>query len=193
MTTQGERLLLLQRAAGFSTLADFARAAGVEPGTARQQANRSSIPTDAAARYVSAAKGTSASVEWLLLGTGPGPKNLPARPSLAEAPRAYEARPPAQQASMVPQASGRPDLPVWAAAQAGDDGAIVLTPDPIDHIHRSERMLGVRNPFAFYVIGSSMSPAIEHGDQVVINPSIPVRVGRECAPPRAGAARAEMK
>jgi len=77
-------------------------------------------------------------------------------------------------------AGGRPDVPVWASAQAGDDGAIILTPDPIDYIRRSERMQGVKNPFAFYVVGGSMSPAIEHGDQVVVNPSLPVRPGVDC-------------
>jgi transcriptional regulator with XRE-family HTH domain len=74
---------------------------------------------------------------------------------------------------------GRPDVPVWASAQAGEDGAIVLTPDPIDYIHRSDRMRGVKNPFAFYVVGTSMSPAIEHGTQVVINPSLPPMAGRD--------------
>ncbi|HZP98938.1 MAG TPA: helix-turn-helix domain-containing protein [Reyranella sp.] len=75
---------------------------------------------------------------------------------------------------------GRPDLPVWASAQAGDDGALVLTPDPIDYIRRSDRMTGVRDAYAFYVIGASMSPAIEHGDQVVVNPHLPVRPGNDC-------------
>ncbi len=75
---------------------------------------------------------------------------------------------------------GRPDIPVWASAEAGVEGAILLTAEPIDYIRRSERMLGVRNPFAFYVIGTSMSPAVEHGDQVVIHPAMPVQPGRDC-------------
>lgn len=79
----------------------------------------------------------------------------------------------------LPNSPGRPDIPVWASAQAGEDGAIVLTPDPIDYIHRSDRMRGVKNPFAFYVVGSSMSPVIEHGIQVVINPSLPPMPGRD--------------
>src|SRR5262245_30848786 len=37
---------------------------------------------------------------------------------------------------------GRPDIPVWAAAQAGEDGALILVPDPVDYIYRSERMRG---------------------------------------------------
>ncbi len=53
---------------------------------------------------------------------------------------------------------GQPDIPVWAAAQAGEDGALILVPDPVDYIFRSERMRGVRNPFAFQIVGSSMSP-----------------------------------
>jgi transcriptional regulator with XRE-family HTH domain len=75
--------------------------------------------------------------------------------------------------------NGRPDIPVWASAEAGHDGAMVLVNDPIDYIRRSERMLGVKNPFAFYVIGTSMSPAIEHGDQVVIHPGMPPQPGKD--------------
>src|SRR5436309_1818911 len=81
--------------------------------------------------------------------------------------------------SPVPSLPGRPDIPVWASAQAGSDGAMVLVNDPIDWIRRSERMQGVKAPFAFYVIGSSMSPAIEHGDQVVVNPSLLPTVGKD--------------
>ncbi|UYN96543.1 MAG: S24 family peptidase [Enhydrobacter sp.] len=79
-----------------------------------------------------------------------------------------------------PMRDVRPDIPVWASAEAGTEGAMVLTSEPIDYIRRSERMLGVRNPFAFYVIGTSMSPAVEHGDQVVIHPGMPVQPGRDC-------------
>jgi len=86
----------------------------------------------------------------------------------------------AQQIQRVGPAEGKPDVPVWASAEAGNDGAMLLTSDPIDYIRRSEKMQGVKNPFAFYVIGSSMSPAIEHGDQVVVNPGLPVRPGADC-------------
>jgi phage repressor protein C with HTH and peptisase S24 domain len=87
---------------------------------------------------------------------------------------------PAQPIQRLAEPNGRPDVPVWASAEAGQDGAMVLVNDPIDYIRRSERMQGVKNPFAFYVIGASMSPAIEHGDQVVVNPVVPVRPGADC-------------
>jgi len=81
--------------------------------------------------------------------------------------------------SPVLNLAGRLDIPVWASAEAGSDGAMVLVNDPIDWIRRSERMQGVKAPFAFYVIGSSMSPAIEHGDQVIVNPSLLPTPGKD--------------
>lgn len=72
----------------------------------------------------------------------------------------------------TPPNRGKPDVPVWASAEAGVDGVMVLVNDPIDWIWRSERLLNVKSPFAFQVIGTSMEPAIEHGDQVVVNPSL---------------------
>lgn len=75
----------------------------------------------------------------------------------------------------------RPDIPVWASAAAGDeDGTIILTDSPIDYIRRSELMQGVANPFAFYIVGDSMLERFEQGDQVVINPSLPLRPGDDC-------------
>lgn len=80
----------------------------------------------------------------------------------------------------VQQTPGKPDIPLWASAAAGDEGAMILVPDPIDYLRRSERMLNVRNPFGFNILGTSMYPAINHGDQVIINPSIVARPGHDC-------------
>jgi hypothetical protein len=102
---------------------------------------------------------------------------LTARPPIPP-PRGRAASPVALAAEAARE--GRPDIPVWAAAQAGEDGALILVPDPVDYIFRSERMRGVRNPFAFQIVGGSMSPALEHGDQVVINPALLVRPGVDC-------------
>lgn len=103
-------------------------------------------------------------------------------PGFADPPEAPSTSRPLGTTKMMPVDlfGGARDIPVWASAQAGDDGAMVLTSEPIDYIRRSERMQGVKNPFAFYVIGTSMSPAIEHGDQVVVNPVLPVRPGVDC-------------
>jgi phage repressor protein C with HTH and peptisase S24 domain len=78
MSSPGERLRQLQAAAGFATLADFARAAGIPVGTARQHLNRDSVPKEAAQRYVGRARATGATVEWLLFGSGAAPRGVPA-------------------------------------------------------------------------------------------------------------------
>lgn len=82
--------------------------------------------------------------------------------------------------SMRPSAPTRPDLPVWAAVEGGEDGAIIITSEPIDYIWRPDDMIRTRDGWAFYVIGSSMSPAIDHGDLVVVNPAKPIKGGVDC-------------
>lgn len=78
-------------------------------------------------------------------------------------------------------APDRPDIPVWASVAAGDeDGTMLLTDSPIDYIRRSETMVGVANPFAFYIVGDSMLERFEQGDQAVVNPSLPLRPGDDC-------------
>lgn len=69
-----ERLKELARLAGFVDIAKFARAAGIEPGTAQKHVLRDRIPAGAAQKYVSAAKETGADLDWLLTGRGSAPK-----------------------------------------------------------------------------------------------------------------------
>jgi phage repressor protein C with HTH and peptisase S24 domain len=88
---------------------------------------------------------------------------------------------PTQPIVEVPEPAGRPDIPVWASVAAGDgDGEMILVDSPIDYVRRSEKMLTVKSPFAFYIVGDSMEPRFSAGDQVVINPSQPVKVGDDC-------------
>lgn len=75
----------------------------------------------------------------------------------------------------------RADIPVWASVAAGDgDGEIILTSEPIDFIRRSERTANVRDPFAFHVVGDSMLERLAQGDQVVINPAMPLLPMTDC-------------
>lgn len=71
------------------------------------------------------------------------------------------------------------DIPLWASSEAGEEGVVVLAPDPIDFLRRSERMENVKKPFAFYVVGETMSPVIEHGTQVIINPTLPPTANKD--------------
>jgi transcriptional regulator with XRE-family HTH domain len=102
-----------------------------------------------------------------------------AQTSLLDAPPS-----PSQPSATPPNAPPNPvaaDIPVWASVAAGDgDGEMILTSEPIDFIRRSERTANVRDPFAFHVVGESMLERLAQGDQVVINPAMPLLPMTDC-------------
>lgn len=80
----------------------------------------------------------------------------------------------------VVAAAGRPDLAVYASAAGGPEGAWVLSGDAIAWIHRDQRLVGVRDAFACYVVGESMFPAYEQGNLLLVNPAVPPNAGDDC-------------
>ena len=72
------------------------------------------------------------------------------------------------------------DLPIYASAEGGG-GVIIITSEPMDFIRRPEPLLSVRDGYACYVIGDSMSPAYEQGDLLLVHPGRPARPGDDCA------------
>ena len=74
----------------------------------------------------------------------------------------------------------RPDLAVYASAAGGPEGAWVLSSDAIAWIHRDQRLVGVRDAFACYVVGESMFPAYEQGNLLLVNPAVPPNAGDDC-------------
>lgn len=103
----------------------------------------------------------------------------PKQGSLIEAPKVAVTAPQMATAAAVPPPIA--DIPVWASVAAGDgDGEMILTSEPIDFIRRSERTANVRDPFAFHVVGDSMLERLAQGDQVVINPAMPLLPMTDC-------------
>ena len=98
----------------------------------------------------------------------------------------FKATPPGMPPEVVPAMQGvRPlangtELPVYSSAEGGLAGAMVINNDPADYVKRPEPLYNVRRAFAVYVINDSMSPAYEHGDMILINPSKPVRGDDDC-------------
>lgn len=75
-----------------------------------------------------------------------------------------------------PPPVGAKDLPVYSSAEGGPGGTIFLA-DPIDFVLRPDPLANVRDGYAMYVVGESMSPAFEQGDLILINPHLPHRSG----------------
>jgi hypothetical protein len=77
-------------------------------------------------------------------------------------------------------ASSRPPLQIFASAQGGIEGAMILSPDPIAWIPRDARLDGVAEAYGCFVSGDSMEPAYEPGNLVLVNPAAPVGPGDDC-------------
>jgi len=87
---------------------------------------------------------------------------------------------PASSPPYVPGGGERPDLAVYASAAGGPEGAWVMSGDAIAWIHRDQRLVGVRDAFACYVVGESMFPAYEQGNLLLVNPAVPPNAGDDC-------------
>ena len=74
---------------------------------------------------------------------------------------------------------GGRDLPVFGTAQGGS-GALIVTDQAVDYVVRPAPLLRVRDGYGMLVTGESMSPKIENGDTVLVNPHLPPRNGDTC-------------
>ena len=99
----------------------------------------------------------------------------PTEPAPAHEALSGEARP----ADVVlPSRASLPlDMPVMGTAAGADVGAFQIDNSPIDYVRRPPALTGARKPYALYVIGDSMSPAIENGAVIFVDPDRPPRLG----------------
>ncbi len=63
-------------------------------------------------------------------------------------------------------------LQVFASAQGGSEGALVLSSEPVSWLPRDPRLEGVTDAYGCFVSGESMEPAYERGNIVLVNPSM---------------------
>jgi transcriptional regulator with XRE-family HTH domain len=71
-----------------------------------------------------------------------------------------------------------PDIPVYAAAEAGD-GAMIISTDPVEYVPRPWYLKNVKHGYAVLISGNSMAPAYEPGDMAVVNPRLPPVPGKD--------------
>src|SRR5262245_23163469 len=76
----------------------------------------------------------------------------------------------AAQASAAARAGGRPPLQVFASAQGGTEGAMLLSNEPVSWIPRDPRLEGIQEAYGCFVSGDSMEPAYERGNLLLVNP-----------------------
>lgn len=74
---------------------------------------------------------------------------------------------------------GSKDLPVYASAQGGREGSMVVSYDPIEWRERPSILERVPDAFAMYVVNDSMEPRYRQGDLLLVHPRRPVRPGND--------------
>ncbi len=172
MTTLGERVREERRAKGWSQ-AELARRVSnagyqmTQGGIAQIERRGETAPKS----IVQLAQALGVSVHWLQSSRGDKTAGIAAGDG--------------EQLSMLP--AGRPGrgagangaapgprhrLQVFASAQGGKDGAIVLSNEPVSWLPRDPRLEGVPDAFGCFVSGESMEPAYEKGNILLVNPSV---------------------
>ncbi|HZH50291.1 MAG TPA: LexA family transcriptional regulator [Microvirga sp.] len=71
------------------------------------------------------------------------------------------------------------EIALLGAAEGGA-GALKISQDPIGTVARPPALNGVHNAYAVYVVGTSMEPEFEHGDEAYVNPKLPPIPGSTC-------------
>jgi phage repressor protein C with HTH and peptisase S24 domain len=74
---------------------------------------------------------------------------------------------------------GLTDLHVWGTSQNAD-GSMVLTLGPVNAVIRPAPLLNVKDGYGLIVADDTMSPALEVGWTVLINPTLPPIEGDLC-------------
>jgi phage repressor protein C with HTH and peptisase S24 domain len=187
MTTLGERVKAERRAKGWSQ-AELARRvtrAGysiTQGGIAQIERRGDTEPKS----IVQLAQALQLSVNWLQSNRGDKTTGVSGAEdddqlSLADGGRrGRRGGAGATSAAAARAASGRPPLQVFASAQGGSEGAMLLSNEPVSWIPRDPRLEGLQDAYGCFVSGDSMEPAYERGNLLLVNPSADVSPGDDC-------------
>lgn len=176
-----ERLEMLQRMAGYKTLADFARAAGINDATMRQHIARESVPYAKAQQYAQtvAKRGVAVTPEWIMTGRGPAP--------ITGASYAEMHATVGNSHNMITGSGGdvtnvtparyqTGNILFFEAAELSGGFMNLAWGRPIQIPGRPEWSTSA-NDFACYVNTDLMYPALERGDRILVNTVSPPTVG----------------
>lgn len=159
---QGERLKELREAAGYETLADFARAAGIQPGTADKHVQRDRVPAIHAPKYIDAARGTGADINWLLTGKGSPPKKMFAREPIhiAVSPQKVTATDVDDMPSRL--------VPLWTVIRRGPGGSVLVTEsDEVLPAPTGKRI--TKSAFVLQIWDDANAPGLRRGSHIYVD------------------------
>jgi phage repressor protein C with HTH and peptisase S24 domain len=172
MTTLGERVKSERRAKGWSQ-AELARRvtkAGysiTQGGIAQIERRGDTEPKS----IVQLAQALQVSVNWLQSARGDKTTGVTPGDDEQFSMLAQSGRRGRGAASGSPPSGPRQPLQVFASAQGGSEGAMILSNEPVSWLPRDPRLEGVPDAYGCFVSGDSMEPAYEKGNILLVNPS----------------------
>lgn len=146
--------------------AAISKRAGLNPTYLRDVLDRNQTPSLQSAQKLATGINTPIT-EWFLLPD--------AAPETGEPPAKSSQEPltaPFLNMQMLPR-----DVPIYSGAIAGEDGLFAFNGEVLDRAPRPPRLIGVKDAYVLWVIGTSMSPWREHGQPIYIHPHLPVNTG----------------
>jgi phage repressor protein C with HTH and peptisase S24 domain len=168
---QARRLREARAAAGYANPTDAARAMGVQVPTYLGHENASRGFKGGAGRYADFFK---VNLEWLLLGRGTMRRGSDGTVSANNTAQIAE-EPLTERVINIHQFPR--DIPILGSGACGEDGLFEFNGQTLDHARRPARLQNVRDAYAIYVSGLSMSPWREPGQLVYVHPHQPVKIG----------------
>lgn len=83
-----------------------------------------------------------------------------------------------EEVTELPSRASMPsDVPVYGTAIGGNNGDFRFNGSEVDYVRRPPGLHKIKNAFAIYLQGDSMSPRFEHGELLYIHPGRPVNPG----------------
>lgn len=162
----------------YPEASDAARAMGVGEPTYLSHENGWRGFSNNASRYADFYR---VNLEWLLTGKGPMKRKEPdnhSRQTVPAAPQQLEKENTQMFTSKELNLFSMPrDVPILGSVACGEDGLFELNGQTIDFAKRWPRLVGVRDLYAVYIDGSSMSPWREHGELAYISPHQKISIG----------------
>ncbi len=161
---------LLIAIVGVRERAPISKAAGLSPTYLRDVIERNQTPQMKSAEKLTKALRVPIS-DWYL-----EPDELSVPPSDTPVPNAAFPKEPLTKPDIILGEMSR-DVPILGAGSCGEDGMFELNGQVHDHAKRPPRLVGVKDAYALWVMGTSMEKWRRNGELVYVHPHQPVNVG----------------
>lgn len=128
---------------------------------------------------VAFAKLANTAVQWMLHGEGEAYISPDRHARISRALDSINAAMGSTEPIPGSQLVGARDFPIYAAAQGGAPGFMIVHTEVMEYVRRPVILEGVPDSYGVLVVGESMIPAYRSGDMALVHPRRPLERGRD--------------